>query len=93
MDRKEYLTIAKNATQDAIFPDDLHVTKIQNRFFEYKLDNVSRPVVNFLMKIKREIYDSQATESDHNIFRKTQENLEYEQFELQKTKGPKKTGK
>ena len=90
MDRKEYLTIAKNAAQDAIFPDDLHVTKIQNRFFEYKLDNVSRPVVNFLMKIKREIYDSQATESERDLFRKTEEDLEYEQFELQRQKDLKK---
>jgi hypothetical protein len=90
MNQKEYLTIAKNAAQDAIFPDDLNAMKIQNRFFEYSLDNVSRPVINFLMKIKREIYESQAAESERDLFKKTEEELEYEQFELQRQKELKK---
>jgi hypothetical protein len=92
MDREEYLTIAKNAAQDAlgIAPGTLHFEKIQKGFYEFGLDDVSRPVVQFLMKIGDEIYDSQATESERESMREfresKEESAENEEYELQRQK-------
>jgi hypothetical protein len=92
MDREEYLTIAKNAAQDAlaIAPGTLHFEKIQRAFYEFKLDDVSRPVVQFLMKIGDEIYDSQATESERESMREfrefKEESAEDEEYKLQRQK-------
>jgi hypothetical protein len=49
MNKEEYLTIAKNAALDAmnVIPDDLHFEEIQRTFYECKLDNMSRPIVQF----------------------------------------------
>ena len=62
MDREEYLTIAKNAALNAmnVIPDDLHFEEIQRRFYECKLDNASRPIVQFLRDLREIIYYSQA---------------------------------
>src|SRR5918995_5062119 len=87
MDREEYLTIAKNAAQVAlaVAPGTLHFEEIQRKFYEYKLDNVSRPVVQFLMKIGDDIYDSQATESERESMREfREESAENEKYELQR---------
>jgi hypothetical protein len=92
MDREEYLTIAKNAAQDAlgIAPGTLHFEKIQRAFYEFGLDDVSRPLVQFLMKIGDEIYDSQATESERESMREfreaKEESAEDEEYELQRQK-------
>jgi hypothetical protein len=96
MDREEYLTIAKNSAQVAmdIAPGTLHFEKIQRGFNEFKLDDVSRPVVQFLMKIGDEIYDSQATESERESMREfREESAETEQYELRRRKRTRKTGK
>jgi len=99
MDREEYLTIAKNAAQEALYvaPGDLHFEKIQRAFYEYKLDDVSRPVVQFLIKIGDEIYDSQATESERESMREfrefKEESAEDEEYELQRQKNVEKLEK
>ena len=85
MDREEYLTILKNAAQEDVAPDTLHFEKIQRTFYEYKLDNVSRPVVQFLTGLKEDIYYSQATQSERdsmNEFR--EESAENEKNEIQR---------
>jgi hypothetical protein len=57
MDREEYLTIAKNAALDAmdVIPDDLHFEEIQRTFYGYKLDKMSRPIVQFLKDLREYI--------------------------------------
>jgi hypothetical protein len=75
MDREEYLTIAKNAALAAmnIFPDDLHFEKIQNMFYEYKLDNASRSVVKFLVELRDIIYYSQSSQMEQESIREFNE--------------------
>jgi hypothetical protein len=87
MNKEEYLTIAKNAAQAAlnVMPDTLHFEKIQRTFYEYKLDDISRPVVQFIMKIQDSIYDSQATQSERDSMREFKESCaENEKIELQR---------
>jgi hypothetical protein len=96
MTREEYLTIAKNAAQVAlnVMPDSLHYDKIQKMFNEYKLDNLSRPVVQLLMKIGKDIYYSQATESERESMKRfRQESVWNKKDELQKQKEIRKISK
>jgi hypothetical protein len=71
MNKEEYLTIAKNAALSAlnVTPDDLHFKEIQRKFYDNKLDEVSRKVVKFLMDLRDNIYDSQAPQSENESLR------------------------
>jgi hypothetical protein len=96
MDREEYLTIAKNAALDAmnVIPDDLHFEEIQRRFYECKLDNISRPIVQFLKDRRENIYYSQASHSERTSIEEFKEKREEtERFELQKQKELEKLAK
>jgi hypothetical protein len=96
MDREEYLTIAKNAALGAmdVIPDDLHFEEIQRTFLECKLDNMSRPIVQFLKDLKENIYYSQASQSERNSIQEFREERgETEIFELQRQKGLEKLAK
>jgi preprotein translocase subunit Sss1 len=87
MDKEEYLTIAKNAALGAmeVGPDSLHIEKVQRKFYDYKLDDFSRPVVNYLKQIHKEIYNSQATQSERDSMREfNEEHEEDKKFELER---------
>jgi hypothetical protein len=85
MNKEEYLTIAKNAALSAlnVTPDDLHFKEIQRKFYDNKLDDVSRKVVKFLMDLRDNIYDSQAPQSENESLREFREeqsaNKEFEE--------------
>jgi hypothetical protein len=96
MDREEYLTIAKNAALGAmdVIPDGLHFEEIQRTFYGRKLDNVSRPIVQFLKDLKENIYCSQASQSERNSIQEFREERgETEIFELQRQKELEKLAK
>jgi hypothetical protein len=89
MDRAEYLTIAKNAALGAmdIFPDSLHIEKTQSTFYDHKLDNASRPVVQFLADLRENIYYSQSSQSERDsILEFREEQRANEEFEEQRQK-------
>jgi hypothetical protein len=75
MDKEEYLTIAKNAALDAmdVIPDDLHFEEIQRTFYECKLDNMSRPIVQCLKDLRENIYYTQASQLERNSLREFRE--------------------
>lgn len=96
MNKEQYKTIAKNAAQAAldVMPDDLRLEKIQRIFYDYKLDNVSQPVVQFLMNIRENIYYSQAEKSEQASIREINEAREEDKkIELQKQQELKKLAK
>jgi hypothetical protein len=96
MDREEYLTLAKNAALDAmdVIPDDLHFEEIQRTFYECKLDNVSRQIVQFLKDLREKIYYSQASQSEQDSIDEFRDkHAETERFELQRQKELKKEAK
>lgn len=96
MEKEEYLTIAKNVALGSmeVGPDDLHIEKVQRSFYDYKLDDLSRPVVNYLKRIHQGIYDTQATQSGRDSMREFDEAREEdEKFELQKQKELKELAK
>jgi hypothetical protein len=87
MSREEYLNIARGIANEALLPDDLYLRKYQNTFCNYKLDNVSRPVVNLIMKIRNEIYDSRLTESERDAIKENaKEGAEYMRHEQERQK-------
>lgn len=96
MDREEYLTLAKNAALDAmdVIPDDLHFEEIQRTFYECKLDNVSRQIVQFLKDLREKIYYSQASHSEQDSIDEFREKrAETERFGLQRQKELRKEAK
>jgi hypothetical protein len=68
MDEEEYLTIARNAALGAmdVIPDDLHFEEVQRKFYECKLDNTSRLIIQFLKDLRESIYYSQASQSERD---------------------------
>lgn len=96
MNREEYLTLAKNAALDAmdVIPDDLHFEEIQRTFYECKLDNVSRQIVQFLKDLREKIYYSQASQSEQDSIDEFREKCaKTERFELQRQKELRKEAK
>jgi hypothetical protein len=94
MSKEEYLNIAKGIASEALLSDDLYLRKYQNTFRNYKLDNISRPVVNFIMKIRDEIHNSQLSEAELDA-RKEQEkeDVEYAQYKEERQKELRKKAK
>ena len=96
MDKEEYLTIAKKAALDAmdVIPDDLHFEEIQRSFYECKLDNSSRQIVQFLRDLREKIYYSQVSKSDRDSLDEFREKrAETQRFELQRQKELEKLAK
>jgi hypothetical protein len=96
MDREKYLTLAKNAALDAmdVIPDDLHFEEIQRKFYECKLDNASRSIVQFLRDLRETIYYSQASQSERDSMLGSKEKREdNERFELRRQKELEKLAK
>jgi hypothetical protein len=94
MSREEYLNIARGIANEALLSDDLYLRKYQNTFRNYKLDNISRPVVNLIMKIRDEIHNSQLTEEELNAIKeKEKEDAEYLQYEERRQKELRKKAK
>ena len=96
MDKEEYLTIAKNAALDAmdVTPDDLHFEEIQRTFYECKLDNMSRPIVQCLKDLRQNIYYAQASQLERNSIQEfKEERQETETIELQRQKELEKLAK
>jgi hypothetical protein len=94
MSRDEYLNISKGVANEALLADDLYLRKYQTTFCNYKLDDLSRPVVHLIMRIRDEIYDSQLTQSERDAIKKTaKEDAEYKQHEIKRQKGLEKLQK
>jgi hypothetical protein len=96
MNKEEYLTIAKNAALSSlnVTPDDLHFKEIQRKFYDCKLDDVSRKVVQFLMNLRDNIYYSQAPQSERDSLREVREEQSAnEKFEEQRQKELRKRAK
>lgn len=87
MSREEYLNIARGVANEALLPDDLYLRKYQTTFHNYKLDDLSRPAVQLIMKARDEIYDSQLTQPERDAMKDTaKEDAEYQRHELEKQK-------
>jgi hypothetical protein len=89
MDSDEYLAIARDVANEFFIADDFQYRKYQNTFYSYKSDNVSRPTIQSLMKMRSEIYDTQ-------VVTKSEQYLASEEFaksELEKQKGHEKLAK
>jgi hypothetical protein len=96
MDREEYLSIAKKAALGAmdVIPDDLHFAEIQRTFYKCKLDNASRPIVQFLESLRGDIYYSQASQWEQDSIREFRDRRsETERFQLQRQKELEKLAK
>src|SRR5215204_1103215 len=50
MSREEYLNISRGVANEALLADDLYLRKYQTTFCNYKLDDLSRPVVHLIMR-------------------------------------------
>jgi hypothetical protein len=85
MDTDDFLGIARDVADQALMPDDLYLRKYQNTFYHYKMDDVSRPVVQFLVKIRNEIYGSQTSKKteDDSLEASSRNELDEKQKELE----------
>jgi hypothetical protein len=85
MSREEYLNISRDVANEALLADDLYLRKYQTTFCNYKLDDLSRPVVHLIMRIRDEIYDSQLTQSERDAINETaKEDARYKQHQIKR---------
>jgi hypothetical protein len=95
MDADQFLAIARIVAGTFLIHDDPSFRESQNIFYNYKLYNISRLVVNLLRKIRDEIDDSEfVTKSEQDSFRQfRKESVEMELDELERQKNIEKKAK